>query len=42
MSWTFAADVAFARDAGKTWYESEAELGTRALDPILNPKKETE
>jgi hypothetical protein len=42
ISWTFAADVAFARDAGKTWHESETEMGARALDPILNPKKETE
>jgi hypothetical protein len=42
INWTFAADVAFVRDAGKTWHESEAELGARALDPILNPKKETE
>lgn len=42
LSWTFAGDIAFAQDAGKTWHESEAELGARALDSILNPKKETE
>jgi hypothetical protein len=42
LSWTFAADVAFARDAGKSWHESETEMGARALDPIFNPKKETE
>ena len=42
LSWTFAADVAFAMDAGKTWHESEAELGARALDPIFDPRKEAE
>jgi hypothetical protein len=42
IKWTFAPDVAFARDAGKTWHQSETELGARALDPILNPGKETE
>ena len=42
IKWTFAPDVAFARDAGKTWHQSETELGARALDPIFNPGKETE
>jgi hypothetical protein len=40
LSWSFAADVAFARDAGKTWHESETEMGARALDPIHSiPKR---
>jgi hypothetical protein len=42
ISWTFAGDVAFARDAGKTWHENETDIGARALDSIFNPGKEVE